>query len=218
MNASKNYRVPTFNDLYWQGAGATGNLEVLPETSWQAELGQTLEVENSALSLNVYSITTNNLIQWRPNSEGIWMAMNVQDVSQYGLELGFDWKMKWGHQELVLDSEYAFTKSVDNTTNKQLLYVPEHLLRSNLAYQYKKLIAFYQFLYNGSVYTTTDNNDSLPGYILGNIGLDYHGPHVSGIKFILGIKVNNLFNKSYQNVAYRPMPNRNFQIQLITKF
>lgn len=218
INGSKNHRVPTFNDLYWSGAGASGNLEVLPETSWQVEIGQTIEVKNIALSLNAYSITTDNLIQWRPNTQGLWMAMNVQDVSQYGMELGFDWKRKWGNQELVWESEYAYTKSIDNTTKNQLLYVPEHMLRSNLAYQYKKLVAFYQFLYNGSVYTTTDNSDSLSSYTVGNIGLDYHWPNISGIKFILGLKMNNLFNKNYQNVAYRPMPNRNFQIQLITKF
>ena len=218
LNASKNYRVPTFNDLYWTGAGASGNLEVLPETSWQVELGQTIQVKNIALSLNAYSITTDNLIQWRPNTQGIWMAMNVQDVSQYGLELGFDWKWKWEDQELAWESEYAFTKSLDNATKNQLLYVPEHLLRSNVAYQFKKWVAFYQFLYNGSVYTTTDNSDSLPSYTLGNIGLDYHLPGISKIKFILGMRVNNLFNKNYQNVAYRPMPNRNFQLQLITKF
>ena len=218
INGSKNHRVPTFNDLYWSGAGASGNLEVLPETSWQVEIGQTIEVKNIALSLNAYSITTDNLIQWRPNIQGVWMAMNVQDVSQYGMELGFDWKRKWGNQELVWESEYAYTKSIDNTTKNQLLYVPEHMLRSNLVYQYKKLVAFYQFLYNGSVYTTTDNSDSLSSYTVGNIGLDYHWPNISGIKFILGLKVNNLFNKNYQNVAYRPMPNRNFQLQLITKF
>lgn len=218
INGSKNHRVPTFNDLYWSGAGASGNLEVLPETSWQVEIGQTIEVKNIALSLNAYSITTDNLIQWRPNTQGVWMAMNVQDVSQYGMELGFDWKRKWGNQELVWESEYAYTKSIDNTTKNQFLYVPEHMLRSNLAYQYKKLVAFYQFLYNGSVYTTTDNSDSLSSYTVGNIGLDYHWPNISGIKFILGLKVNNLFNKNYQNVAYRPMPNRNFQLQLITKF
>lgn len=218
LNASKNYRVPTFNDLYWTGAGASGNLDVLPETSWQVELGQTIQLKNIALSLNAYNITTDNLIQWRPNSQGIWMAMNVQDVSQYGLELGFDWKWKWEDQELAWESEYSFTKSLDNATKNQLLYVPEHLLRSNVAYQFKKWVGFYQFLYNGSVYTTTDNSDGLPSYTLGNLGLDYHWGNISKIKFILGIKVNNLYNKNYQNVAYRPMPNRNFQLQLITKF
>lgn len=218
LNASKNYRVPTFNDLYWTGAGASGNLEVLPETSWQVELGQTIQVKDITLRLNGYIITTDNLIQWRPDTQGIWMAINVQDVSQYGLELELEWKRKWGDQELAWESEYTFTKSVNNETNKQLLYVPEHLLRSNLAYQYKKWVAFYQFLYNGSVYTTTDNSDSLSSYTVGNMGLDFHCPRISKIKFALGLRVNNIFDKNYQNVAYRPMPNRNFQLQLITKF
>ncbi len=218
ISASKNHRVPTFNDLYWKGAGASGNLEVMPESSWQLELGQSLKGKNYALSANVYTITTDNLIQWRPNDQGIWMAMNVQDVSQYGFELGFDWKKKWENQNVAWESEYSYTRSTDNTTNNQLLYVPEHLIRSNLAYQYKKLVAFYQLLYNGSVYTTTDNSDSLAGYVVANMGLDYHFPKIAKINFIFGLKVNNIFNKNYQNVAYRPMPNRNFQLQLITKF
>ena len=146
------------------------------------------------------------------------MAMNVQDVSQYGFEFSFDWKRKWANQNVAWESEYSFTKSTDNTTKNQLLYVPEHMLRTNLAYQYKKLVVFSQLLYSGSVYTTTDNSDSLAGYVVGNLGLDYNWPTKANIKFISGLKVNNVFNKSYQNVAYRPMPNRNFQLQLITKF
>tara|TARA_R110000868_G_scaffold66877_3_gene198850 strand:- start:19725 stop:21569 length:1845 start_codon:yes stop_codon:yes gene_type:complete len=218
INASKNHRIPTFNDLYWTGAGASGNLEVRPESSWQLELGQSLKGKNYTLSANAYSITTDNLIQWRPNNQGIWMAMNVQDVSQYGFEFSFDWKGKWANQNVAWESEYSFTKSTDNTTKNQLLYVPEHMLRTNLAYQYKKLVVYSQLLYNGSVYTTTDNSDSLAGYVVGNLGLDYHWPAKANIKFISGLKVNNVFNKNYQNVAYRPMPNRNFQLQLITKF
>ena len=112
INMSKNHRIPTFNDLYWTGAGASGNLEVLPEASWQLELGQKLRLKNITLLLNAYSITTDNLIQWRPNEQGIWMAMNVQDVSQYGLELGLDWKKKWGNNNVVWESEYSFTKSI----------------------------------------------------------------------------------------------------------
>ncbi|MCM4153284.1 TonB-dependent receptor [Arenibacter sp. N53] len=218
INASKNHRIPTFNDLYWTGAGASGNLEVMPESSWQLEMGQSLKGKRYALSANVYAIATDNLIQWRPNNQGTWMAMNVQDVSQYGFEFGFDWKKKWGNHNVAWESEYSFTKSTDNTTNNQLLYVPEHLIRSNMAYQYKKLVVFYQLLYNGSVYTTTDNSESLAGYIVANMGLDYHLPKIAKINFVFGLKVNNIFNKNYQNVAYRPMPNRNFQLQLFTKF
>ena len=37
FSGSKNYRVPTFNDLYWQGSG---NQNLRPESSLQLELGQ----------------------------------------------------------------------------------------------------------------------------------------------------------------------------------
>ncbi|HUH46518.1 MAG TPA: TonB-dependent receptor, partial [Arenibacter sp.] len=218
LNASKNYRVPTFNDLYWTGAGAKGNLEVLPETSWQLEIGQDFTVGNYHMSANGYTILSDDLIQWRPNEQGVWMAMNVQDVSQYGLELGLDWQKKWGHQNLVWENGYALTRSRDNLTKNQLMYVPKHRLRSNLAYQYKRIMAFYQLLYTGPVFTTTDNSNDLPGYVVVDMGIDYLWPVTPKIQVNLGLKVNNLFDKEYQNVAYRPMPNRNFQFHISTKF
>lgn len=218
LNASKNYRVPTFNDLYWVGAGAKGNLEVLPETSWQGEIGQTLTLGNYHFSTHVYTILSDDLIQWRPDQKGVWMAMNVHDVLQYGLELGLDWQKKWGHQELIWENEYTFTRSVDQNTKNQLMYVPEHRLRSNLAYQYRRVTAFYQLLYTGSVFTTTDNSSDLPGYWVADMGIDYLWPVTTKVQINFGVKINNLFNKEYQNVAYRPMPNRNFQFYISTKF
>lgn len=218
LNASKNYRVPTFNDLYWVGAGATGNLEVLPETSWQVDIGQTLNLGNYHFSLNAFTILSDDLIQWRPNVQGLWMAMNIQDVSQYGAEVEADWKKKWGNRELSWENGYAYTRSRDNLTKNQLMYVPEHTFRSNLAYRYKRITAFYQMLYTGTVYTTTDNSDSLPAYTVAYMGLDYQWPVSAEVEIDFGLKVNNLFNKAYQNVAYRPMPNRNIQFQINIKF
>lgn len=218
INASKNYRVPTFNDLYWTGAGARGNLEVLPETSWQLEIGQALTLGNYHLSANGYAIFSDDLIQWRPNEQGTWMAMNIQDVYQYGLELGFDWKKKWASSNLEWENEYAYTRSINKLTKNQLLYVPEHTFRSNLAYRYKRIGAFYQMLYTGSVYTTTDNSDDLPGYMVADVGMDYRWPITAKAQINFGAKLNNVFNKNYQNVAYRPMPNRNIQFQINIKF
>lgn len=218
LNASKNYRVPTFNDLYWTGAGARGNPEVLPETSWQLEIGQALAHGQFHFSANAYTIISDDLIQWRPDTLGVWMAMNVQDVSQYGLELDLNWEKKWEHRKLLWENGYTYTRSVDNFTKNQLMYVPEHRLRSNLAFQYKRVTVFYRMLYTGPVYITTDKKNWLPGHLIADMGADYRWPITSKIQVDLGLKVNNLFNKNYQNVAYRPMPNRNFQFQINTKF
>ena len=73
INGSKNHRVPTFNDLYCPGQEL-----VVIWRSCQKPLAGGNWTDNRSkkitLSLNAYSITTDNLIQWRPNTQGVWMA------------------------------------------------------------------------------------------------------------------------------------------------
>ncbi|NKI27261.1 TonB-dependent receptor [Arenibacter sp. 6A1] len=218
VNASKNYRVPTFNDLYWVGAGAVGNKELTPESSLQAELGQLLSKENYTLGLTAYYIVSEDLIQWKPNDAGNWMPVNIKDVYNYGLEASLDVRQQWHNNQLSWKNQYAYTKSVDKDTNKQLIYVPYHKITSNIAYQYKAWELYNQLLYNGQVYTTSDNSDFLQGYVLSNVGVGRTFEIENGISANVGVKINNLFNKNYQNVAYRPMPNRNYQLNISIKF
>ncbi|MFT4830988.1 MAG: vitamin B12 transporter [Psychroserpens sp.] len=218
FNASKNYRIPTFNDLYWSGAGAIGNKDLIPETSTQAELGQNIKGEGYRINLTTFYIASDNLIQWRPDNSGIFSPRNVEEAMQYGAELELELQKTWGKHQLHFKNLYAYTKSVDKETKNQLIYVPEHQFTSNLAYQIKKWDLYYQWLYNGSVFITTDNSDGLPGYSISNIGLEHNFSLSKKMKCTLGLKINNLYNRNYQNVAYRPMPNRNFNLQFITKF
>lgn len=218
INTSKNYRIPTFNDLYWVGAGAIGNKNITPETSYQLELGNTFKKNGYQLNLTGYYIVSDDLIQWRPNVEGVWSPINIKEVTQYGIEVDADIEIKLGKNKLLFKNQYAYTKSVDNESQKQLLYVPEHKFTMNIAYQYMKWSLFYQLLYNGSVFTTTDNSSSLSAYSVSNIGIERIIYEKSKLVCNIALKINNLFNKNYQNVAFRPMPNRNLQIQLNLKF
>ncbi|SHI83640.1 iron complex outermembrane recepter protein [Arenibacter nanhaiticus] len=218
LNASKNYRIPTFNDLYWVGAGAIGNKEVTPESSFQAELGQHIKGEKYTLGLTAYYIISEDLIQWKPNDAGNWMPVNIKDAYNYGLEASLDLRQQWHIHQLSWKNLYAYSKSVDKDTNKQLIYVPFHKITSNIAYQYKAWELYHQLLYNGQVYTTSDNSDFLQGYVLSNIGVGRSFEIDKVISGKIGVKINNLFNKNYQNVAYRPMPNRNYQLNISIKF
>ena len=218
FNASKNYRIPTFNDLYWSGAGAIGNKDLIPETSKQAELGQSIKGDGFSVNLTTFYIASENLIQWRPDNSGIFSPRNVKEAEQYGVELELELQRTWGKHQLRFKNIYAFTKSVDQETNYQLIYVPKHQVTSNLAYQLKSWNLYYQWMFNGSVFTTTDNSETLAGYHISNIGMEHSFQPFNKIKCTLAFKVNNLLNKNYQNVAFRPMPNRNFNLQFITKF
>ncbi|WP_452223415.1 TonB-dependent receptor plug domain-containing protein [Lacinutrix chionoecetis] len=213
LNASKNYRVPTFNDLFWQPGG---NLNLMPESSYQIDLGQEFRYKQIEATLNAYYISTQDLIQWRPNILGVWSPVNIAEAENYGMEMGLGYTKQINEHTFKLNGNYSYTISEDKSTNKQLIYVPFHKANANLAYGYKGFSAFYQHLFNGEVFIIS--RDKLPYYNVGNLGLGYHFNSKGRINYLLEFRVNNIFDAFYENVALRPMPNRNFQIQTTIKF
>ncbi len=219
LNGSKNYRVPTFNDLYWQPGG---NLDLVPENSYQIDLGQDITYKNAKLNLNVFYIKTTDLIQWKPNTSGFWSPENVAKTQNYGAEASLDVSKKIKEHHLSLQFNYAYNISEDLESNKQLIYVPYHKANINLAYAYKRMSLFLQHLYTGEVYTTPENLSgrfySVEAYQLTNFGLNYQLLKTNSQQIDISLKVNNLFNTVYENVAFRPMPDRNFNFQIQYKF
>jgi len=214
LNASKNYRVPTFNDLYWL---AGGNEDLNPETSYQAELGNEFSWKDFQILLNGFYITSKDLIKWQPNENGIWMPVNISETENYGIEVSGSFSKKIKNHQVSIQGNYSYTTALDKKKNKQLIYVPYHKITGLANYSFKQFSAYYQILYNGEVFITTDNKDTVASYTISNIGLDYKIKNKS-FPIILGIKINNIFDTYYENVAYRPMPNRNYQLFLNFKF
>ena len=218
FNASKNYRVPTFNEVYWiLGGGAGGNPDVRPESSLQAEIGQTFKKESYTFQWVAFYIDSEDLIQWRPNNMGIWSPVNIKDALNYGLEVSLIFSQNWGNHDVNWDNSYAHTKAVDSETDKTLMYVPQHKVTSSLTYAYSDWRLFYQLFFNSSVFSTSDNSGSLPGYSVSNLGFGRNFRMKRKLNMEVLMQINNLYNKEYQNVAFRPMPNRNIQLKLKLK-
>ncbi|MGB5434324.1 MAG: TonB-dependent receptor, partial [Maribacter sp.] len=217
INTSKNFRIPTFNDLYWEGS-AMGNSDLKPETAVQGEVGQVYAKKGIRAQFNLFYISSKDLIQWRPDNSGIWSPVNVQTVEQYGLEASLGIEHKFEEHTLENQVSYAFTRAGEKENKNQLIYVPKHKVTHSLAYRHRKWGVVWQSLYNGKVFTTTDNQQDLNAYFLANYYLDYDLPKIFGASLKTTLQINNLFNTKYQNVAFRPMPNRNIQIQLNFKF
>ncbi|MDO7137647.1 TonB-dependent receptor plug domain-containing protein [Algibacter lectus] len=219
INGSKNYRIPTFNDLYWQPGG---NLDLVPESSYQIDLGQNFNYPNFNVKLNGYYINTEDMIQWQPNSTGLWSPINIGEVASYGAEVEVKSHYNINEHQFNVSGHYSYTVSEDLETNKQLIYVPFHKGNLALAYNYKAVTVFYQHMFNGDVFTTADNLEgrftSLNGYDMGNMGCNYTFFKNTKNELKAGITLKNIFNEVYENVAFRPMPNRNFNIQINYKF
>ena len=213
VNGSRNFRIPTFNDLYWQGSG---NLDLKPESSYQVEVGNEFKFKNTTFSVTGYYIKIQDLLRWSPGSGGNWTPNNVADVVTYGAEILMNTSKKFGKSQFDFNATYGYTISNDEQKNKQLIYVPYHKFTASLAYSYEKLTTHFQYLYNGKVFTSSDNFYSLDAYLVSNAGINY----AFGKKkfFQLGFDVLNVFNENYQSVSMRPMPGRNYAINLIFNF
>lgn len=214
LNASKNYRIPTFNDLFWNTGG---NENLQPETSYQGGIGNEFTWQNLQLKLNGFYITSEDLIKWQPSESGLWQPVNISETENYGLEFSVNYSKKFKLHQFQISGNYAYTSAVDKEKDKQLIYVPYHKVTGLLNYQFKRFIAYYQLFFNGKVFTTTDNVGVLEAYSVSNIGLEY-SINQKSFPIKIGIKANNIFNIYYENVAYRPMPNRNFQTFINFKF
>ncbi|MEM8764468.1 MAG: TonB-dependent receptor [Bacteroidota bacterium] len=213
LNASRNFRLPTFNDLYWQPGG---NLDLRPEQSYQVDLGHQFTWNTFTARLNSYYITTEDMIRWLPNLTGIWSPINVDDVQIYGAEVELGFKRSFGKkQEIDFRANYAYTVSEDKATGEQLIYVPFHRGNASLAYSIGDFGTFYQHLYNGAVRII---GSELEGFQVANAGVTYAFKTSGKFQYRLGLTVNNVFNTYYENIALRPMPNRNIQTQLVLNF
>ncbi|MCD9577416.1 TonB-dependent receptor plug domain-containing protein [Flavobacterium soyae] len=215
LNLSRNFRIPTYNDLYWDEGG---NPDLKPESSYQAEIGNVFTFKNISLTQTFYYIKIKDLLQWVPGKNGIWSPINKDNVNSYGAETLLGWKKQFGKNNFSANASYAYTASKDEETKKQLFFVPFNKVTGSVAYSRNRISAYYQFLYNGFVYTRADNNpdEIINDYTVSNLGIDYDFKFLDSFK--LGFQVLNIFNEDYESLEDRPMPGRNFNMYLTLKF
>jgi outer membrane cobalamin receptor len=215
FNFSRNYRVPTFNDLYWQGSG---NPELRPENSYQAEVGNLFQYKDFRLTATAYVSKIDDMIRWLPTNSGNWSPVNTDRVSIYGAEALLGWNKNFNGHVFDFNSTYSYTVSLDDKNNKQLFYVPYHKLTAGASYSFKRFNAYYQFLFTGEVFTTSDNDAKyiLSDYNVSNLGLDYNFSEKDIIK--IGFKMANLWNEKYESLPSRLMPGRNLTLYLNLNF
>jgi len=218
-NASKTYRVPTFNDLYWNPGG---NSALKPESGWSEELTLIASqrkgsISNNYISLTFFNSTLENCIMWLP-SGGTWSAQNIQSVWSRGLESTVTIDKKLNTLNIRFTALYNYVVATnrkarmanDNIVGKQLIYVPVYSGQATLELIYKGFYINYLHCYTGNRYYTSDNSSVVGAYQLGNL--------IAGKNFKVGnsflnvhIRGNNIWNASYQVVLNQAMPMRSVQ-------
>jgi iron complex outermembrane receptor protein len=217
FNFSTNYRIPTLNDLYWQ---LGGNTNLLPESNWSTELGYEWQIRNKKESklhfgINVFNSQSKNLIQWRPVTSIMWKPFNIQNVTSNGVEITLKAQKTYNYFKIHSQTRYSYTRSKDKINNMQLIYTPKHMGSVLLDFAYKNWSIMLNERYNGRIFTTTSNSKSIADFLLTNLSIN---TELLDKRITVGLQINNLLNKEYQVVISRPMPKRNYGINLNYKF
>ena len=213
LNASKNFRYPTFNDLYWQPGG---NLNLKPETAYQFEINHLFKFKNLNVDIASFYNDIENLIQWLPTSSGYWSPFNSKKIRSFGGEIYTDYTHNIGRNTLKISLSYAYTNSKDTEKNKSLSYVPKHKANGLISLKNKHLNLFIQGMFTSKVFTTTDENKNyqLPHYTIVNAGVEFYLKK----NITLGGKINNILNQVYKTSDYYPLPLRNYNINFNINF
>lgn len=222
-NASKTYRLPTFNDLYWRNLG---NPTLMPESGYSTELSINYQNKTVVFMLTGYHKNINNWIIWTPNNLGLFKPDNIAKVWSRGIE--FNWQLKYailknhiiqlnGLHDYNLASNQQAKHANDNSLYKQLIYSPRLKHRFNVTYLYKKFTFNINHTYTGVTFTSADNLNWLPPVNITNINISKNLP-LKNRPLLLGFNINNLLNTNYQIMMGRPMPLRNYQINLTLYF
>ncbi len=221
LSANRVYRLPSLNDLYWYPGG---NPNLKPEKGYSFETGikwqQTLNKFTASFSYSLFSRNIHDWIIWLPNTN-YWSPQNIMQVWSRGAETesSLRYKNKKITATLLLNTSYVLSTNQklkndnDNSLGKQLIYTPMYSGFGKIILTYKKISFAYTANYTGYRYTSSDNAEYLPPYKVSNVFVSTEVKCLN-TNLLLSLQINNLFNENYQVIINRPMPLRNYQINL----
>ena len=220
LGYSHNYRNPSLNDLYWYPGG---NPDLLPENGRTVDLAVKYGLQKGPFKLDLrtggYFSNVKNWIQWMPTSYRFWVPENVAKVYARGIENHIDAAFVKENWKVTLSGNYVFTVTTDEsekaeqqgTKGKQLIYIPRHHANFFLNTQWKTWNLSYTVEVTGRRSTSYNAQEffayDLPSYVLHHVAL---GKQLK--KFRIELRCNNLTDKDYQNVIWRAMPGRSFEV------
>jgi iron complex outermembrane receptor protein len=229
-NINQSYRLPTFNELYWNDATAKGDINLKSEQGWGEEFTTkyTLPKDKfkniqSEITSSVYNRFMDDFIQWTI-SNGYSSPLNISQTKSMGLELQADISYTMKGSRIFMKALYDASQSTIEKSylhgyaslGKQIAYSPRLKYSLTLGANIKSYYVLYNHTYTGIRFTTSDNNEWLDSYSIGNFSVGQN-IKINKIIFNCNLNINNAWNENYQVIANRGVPMRNYQFTLSIK-
>lgn len=211
-NTGKCWKVPTFNELYYNLSGSFGNPNLKPEEGISSDCGIEYNNKKVTTSLTLYQIASKNLIEWvpTPNTETS-MAQNIGNSRQTGAEAVFEHRLS---NLFTQKLNYTYLWAEDTDTHTELIYRPQNRANYSLIFsgpKELKLSANVEYL--GSVTTGDSFTPLLSDYAI--FGLKAQKKILNGE---IWVRADNLGNLQYQTRLGYPLPGTTFSAGVSIKF
>jgi vitamin B12 transporter len=121
------FRAPSLNELYYPGYG---NPALRPENTVGYDIGLRHDLSRSMASVEIayFDNSYRNMIASNPVT---WLADNIGRARSYGMELQASFRPSGA---ITLQGSYAYTRTEDASTGKQLLRRPRNSGACSVAY------------------------------------------------------------------------------------
>jgi outer membrane cobalamin receptor len=228
-SVGRNFRVPTFNELYFSGGGGIGNPALKPERSTSVELGGGVTFEAAGrheLQASLFNHDMTDRIIWVPGGSSTVTPKNLRRVRSHGSELSYRWDLPNGVFCFEANYTYSSSRKIsedfpgDPAFNAQLIYVP--LEKFSLSWRttihlegplVKEVGGLVSYAFVGQRFYTEDNTGSLPSHQLVNVSARSRFI-VDRLGITAKVEINNLFDEDYQVILGYPMPGRSFRLTM----
>jgi outer membrane cobalamin receptor len=203
---SKSFRAPTFNELYWpEDMFGAGNPDLGPETGYSFDVGITRIAEITSFDVFIFTRYMKDVILWQEGDDFVWRPTNYGQGLYPGLETRIGFNAAEG-LELYADYTFIYTFALGDgyTTadDRRLPMTPVHELDVGFNYRRNRFSTGINTHVESKRYTSVDNTDSLPSYVV----VDAHYRQRIGKVSTFLLSVDNLLNKQYDVVPGYPMP------------
>lgn len=220
-NVSRNYRIPSFNDLYWMG---WGNPDLKSEQGYGEELGLNYQLTQNGFLLSVkaagFNNNVKNWIQWQPDGSS-WTPLNIGKVWSRGAEASVTVKQQLGNITLGTDLSGMYTRSTDQTPGSstkgmQLPYTPKYKGSAAFYLQANSFSIRYTQTYTGRRYYIS-NTDWLNPFWVASVVVEVPlSFRTWGLRPFA--RIDNIWNEEYQMQKGYALPLRTFQAGISVSF
>ncbi|MDO6387140.1 MULTISPECIES: TonB-dependent vitamin B12 receptor [unclassified Uliginosibacterium] len=187
------FKAPSFNDLYYPGAG---NPDLQPEKSRSSELGASGKTGGFSWEASLFRTEVSNLIAWAPISTGsaIWIPSNVSKARITGLELGA--KQHFGNTTLAASAtlQNPQDQSGSSTDGNLLVRRARQFGRLDADHQLGAWSIGASLNGVGSRYDDAANKVKLGGYATTDLRAEY----ALNKDWRAQTRLENVFDKNYQ--------------------